>query len=120
MFESKQTLICPKWNRQTISITVRCMSAVSDVVSMSGRTGKWITCLIEGLDEHVDEKTRAVILEKCGRQCQSQSFIKKAKAIYKESEDTEDFLKKLGHVYKHLEREGNNVYIAYRDATAPR
>jgi predicted hydrocarbon binding protein len=72
-----------------------------------------MACLIDGLNEHVDEKTKALILEKCGKQCQSQSLIKKARAIYKESEDTGEFLEKLGRVYKHLEREGNNVYIVY-------
>jgi predicted ArsR family transcriptional regulator len=80
---------------------------------MSDRTGKWIAALIDGLDEHVDEKTRALVLEQCGRQCQSQSFIKKARDIYKKSRNTDDFLEKLGRVYKHLHREGDAVYIIY-------
>ncbi|MGQ9566393.1 MAG: hypothetical protein ACUVT5_07655 [Candidatus Bathyarchaeales archaeon] len=46
---------------------------------MSGRNEKWIISLIAGLNKHVDEKTRSKILEQCGRQCQSQSFIKKGK-----------------------------------------
>jgi hypothetical protein len=46
-------------------------SKVFDVIDMGGRTEKWIACLIAGLNEHVDEKTRATILEQCGRQCQS-------------------------------------------------
>lgn len=82
-------------------------------MGMSGRTEKWISCLIDGLDEHVGEKTRAMILEQCGRQCQSQSFIKKAKDIYEKSSRINDFLDKLGRVYKHLHREGDNVYIVY-------
>jgi predicted ArsR family transcriptional regulator len=89
------------------------MSTISDVMGMSGRTEKWISYLIDGLDEHVDEKTRAMILEQCGRQCQSQSFIKKAKDIYEKSSSINDFLDKLGRVYKHLHREGDNVYIVY-------
>jgi predicted hydrocarbon binding protein len=80
---------------------------------MSGRTEKWITNLIDGLDEHVDEKTRALILEKCGRQCQSQSFIKKARDIYQKSKNTSEFLDKLSQVYKHLHREEDKVYIVY-------
>ena len=68
---------------------------------------------MDGLDEHVDEKTRAMILEQCGRQCQSQSFVKKAKDIYEKSSSINDFLDKLGRVYKHLHREGDNVYIVY-------
>jgi predicted hydrocarbon binding protein len=54
-----------------------------------------------------------MILEQCGRQCQSQSFIKKAKGIYEKSNGIDDFLEKLGRVYKHLEREGDKIYIVY-------
>ena len=74
---------------------------------------KWITCLITGLDGHVDKETRAKVLEQCGRQCQSQSFIKKARNIYQKSENIDEFLDKFGQVYKHLHREGDSVYIIY-------
>jgi len=80
---------------------------------MGGRTEKWIACLIAGLNEHVDEKTRATILEQCGRQCQSQSFIKKARGIYQKSKSIDEFLEKLEQAYKHLHREGDKVYIVY-------
>jgi len=53
------------------------------------------------------------MLEQCGRQCQSQSFIKKVKEIYKKSKNADDFLEKLGRVYKHLHREGDKVYLMY-------
>lgn len=78
-----------------------------------GRTEKWITNLIDGLNEHVDKKTRNKILEQCGRQCQSQSFINKAKKIYQQSKDTNEFLEKFGRIYKHLHREDGNIYIVY-------
>jgi predicted hydrocarbon binding protein len=68
---------------------------------------------MEGLDNNVDKETIIKILEQCGRQCQAQSFIKKAKAIYEKSKNTDDFLDKLAQVYKHLHREGNKVYIVY-------
>jgi predicted hydrocarbon binding protein len=80
---------------------------------MAERIENWITNLIEGLDNNVDKETTIKILEQCGRQCQSQSFIKKAKTIYEKSKNTDDFLNKLGQVYKHLHREGNKVYIVY-------
>jgi predicted hydrocarbon binding protein len=89
------------------------MRATSEVNEMTGRTEKWIVDLINGLDNNVDKKTIAKILEQCGRQCQSQSFIKKAKAIYEKSKNTDDFLNKLAQVYKHMHREGNKVYIVY-------
>jgi hypothetical protein len=80
---------------------------------MIGRTEKWITNLVDGLNENVDEKTIVKVLEQCGRQCQSESFIKKAKEIYKKSKNADDFLEKLGRVYKHLHREGDKVYLMY-------
>lgn len=80
---------------------------------MSKRMERWISCLITGLDELVDEETAIMILEQCGRQCQSQSFIKRAKALYKKSASLEDFLEKLGEEYKNLHREGDEVYIIY-------
>ena len=80
---------------------------------MVERTEKWITALIDGLDKNIDEKTLAKILEQCGRQCQSQSFIKKARDLYEKSNSTADFLDKLGKVYKHLHKEGDRVYLVY-------
>jgi len=86
---------------------------------MSARTGKWIATLIDGLNEHVDEKTRAAILEQCGRQCQSPAFIKKARDIYQKSKNTNDFLQKLQGVYKHLHTDGNKVYVVYPKCYCP-
>jgi predicted ArsR family transcriptional regulator len=80
---------------------------------MGKRKENWIVNLIAGLDEHVDEKTRVKILEQCGRQCQSQGFVEKARDMYKKSESLDDFLEKLGRVCKHLHREGDKVYIIY-------
>jgi len=69
--------------------------------------------LMTGLDEHVDKETIAKVLEQCGRQCQSQSLIKKARNIYEKSKNVDDFLDNFGKVYKHLHREGNSLYIVY-------
>jgi predicted ArsR family transcriptional regulator len=80
---------------------------------MADRTQKWIANLFDGLDKNVDEKTIAKILEQCGRRCQSQSTIKKARNIYENSKSTDDFLEKLGRVHKHLHLEGGNVYLIY-------
>jgi predicted hydrocarbon binding protein len=71
------------------------------------------------LDEYVDEKTKAKILEQCGQQCQSESFVKKARKIYEKSEDIDEFLEKFGRVYKNLHREGGKVYIIYRKCYCP-
>ena len=80
---------------------------------MSSRNEKWIMSFIDGLDRNVDEETKAKILEQCGRQCQSQNFTKKARGIYQKSKNIDDFLDKLGQVYKHLHREGDKIYIVY-------
>jgi predicted hydrocarbon binding protein len=68
---------------------------------------------MSGLDEHVDSETVAKVLEQCGRKCQSQAFIEKARKICEKSKDTNDFLEKLSKVYKHLHLERNGVYIIY-------
>ena len=80
---------------------------------MGKRLERWITCLIAELNEHVDEETRAKVLERCGRQCQSQSFTNKARDIYQKSENIDEFLDNFGQVYKHLHRKGDEVYIVY-------
>jgi predicted ArsR family transcriptional regulator len=82
-------------------------------MSMPGRTEKWITTLMEGLDRNLDEGTIAKILEQCGRQCQTQSFIKKARDLYQKSKSTDEFLDRLAEVNKHLHREGGKVYLIY-------
>lgn len=80
---------------------------------MSKRMEKWLTCLISGLEEHVNEENRVKVLEQCGRQCQSQNLVKKARNIYKKSKSKQEFLENLAKVYKQLNLEGENIYIVY-------
>lgn len=80
---------------------------------------KWIRALTESLDTQLDEKTKEKILEDCGRNCIPSSFIEKAKALKKNAKDTDDFLDKLGKKWKHLQRNGNNVYVAYEKCYCP-
>lgn len=83
------------------------------MIGISRRIETWITSLIVALDEHVDEKTRATVLEQRGRQCQSQSFIKKVRDVYQKSKNIDEFLDKFSEVYKHLHKEGDKIYIVY-------
>jgi len=53
------------------------------------------------------------VLEQCGRQCQSASFIKKARNIYEKSGNVDEFIVNLSKVYKHLHKEGDGVYLVY-------
>jgi len=75
--------------------------------------------LMEGLDAQIDEKTRAEVLEKCGRACIPRSFIAKAKACKKDAKDTDEFLDKLEQVWKHLHRDGDNIYVIYEKCYCP-
>ncbi len=80
---------------------------------MSQRTERWICTLIAGLEKHADKEMLQKVLEECGRQCQSASFVKKARSIYEKSKNVDEFLENLGKVYKHLHREGDSVYLVY-------
>jgi predicted hydrocarbon binding protein len=80
---------------------------------MGKRVERWIIRLVNGLDEYVDEETRAKVLEQCGRKCQSQKFVKKARGIYEKSRNLDEFLERFGEIYKHLHREGDKVYVIY-------
>lgn len=80
---------------------------------MGKRLERWISCLINGLDEHVDDKTKVRVLEQCGRQCQSQRFVEKARKIYEKSENIDEFLNEFMKVYKNLHREDDKIFIVY-------
>ena len=86
---------------------------------MGKHTEKWIAWLMAALDEYVDEETKVKILEQCGRQCQSENFVKKARKIYEKSVDTDEFLEEFGKIYKNLHREGDKVYIIYPKCYCP-
>jgi hypothetical protein len=74
---------------------------------------KWLCNLIGGLEGNVDDETLKKVLENCGRKCQTQSMIKKAKTIYEKSKDVDMFLAEFGKTYKHLHREKDVTYLAY-------
>jgi len=74
---------------------------------------EWLCNLIRGLDENIDDETLKTVLLDCGRKCQSQSTIKKAKAIYEKSKDVDTFLTEFGKTYKHLHREKEGTYLVY-------
>jgi len=80
---------------------------------------RWIMWLVAAMDESLDEQTRARILEQCGRQCQSQSFIKKARKIYGKTKSLDEFWDEFGQVYKNLHKEGDKIYIIYLRCYCP-
>jgi len=68
---------------------------------------------MSGLEKNMDGEVLSKVLEQCGRQCQLQSFVKKARDIYRNSKSTDEFLEKFARIYKHLHKEGNSIYIVY-------
>lgn len=86
---------------------------------MTKHMEKWICSLVAGLDKHVDKETLKKVLEQCGRQCQSNSFVEKARGIYQKSKDLDEFLAEFAKVYENLHREGDDVYIIYPKCYCP-
>jgi len=74
---------------------------------------KWLCNLIRGLEVTVDEVALKAVLEDCGRKCQSQSMIQKARAIYEKTRDIDTFLIEFGTTYKHLHIEKDGTYLVY-------
>jgi hypothetical protein len=74
---------------------------------------KWLCNLIGGLEENVDDETMKKVLENCGRKCQTQSMIRKAKTIYEKSKDIDSFLAEFAKTYKHLHKEKQGTYFVY-------
>ena len=80
---------------------------------------QWITTLIAGLDENLDAETRMAVLERCGRTCITDSMVKKARACRAAAKDEAEFLDRLGQDWKHLQREGDEVFVVYPRCYCP-
>jgi len=74
---------------------------------------RWIAALMDNLDAQVDEQTRTSVLENCGRACIPRSFVEKAVACRRRTEDLDGFLNELGKMWSHLRRDGDRVYVIY-------
>lgn len=86
---------------------------------MTKHTEKWVRNLIAGLDEYVDPETRKQILERCGRDCITKKMIDRARELYSDSEDLEDFLRRYSGVNSHLHVEDGSVYLVYPKCYCP-
>lgn len=68
------------------------------------------------LDREVDEETRRVIMEACGRRCIGASTLEKACRLQQEAHDLDDLLIRLNGTHiggGHLQREGDVIHAAY-------
>lgn len=82
-------------------------------------SAKWLVNMLETLDSTVDEETRTRILENCGRKCIGGGFLARAQALARKSKDQEEFLEKLGKVWKHLHIDDNGVFVVYEQCYCP-
>ena len=81
---------------------------------------RWIKSLLDNLKESLDDKTRIKVLENCGRKCcHSSGFYKKAQESMSKAKNNNEFLDKLGKVWSHLLREGENIYVVYDKCYCP-
>lgn len=72
--------------------------------------------MMEFLDQNVDEGTRWMIMETCGRHCIGDSILERALRIQKESQDLDDLLERLNQAHiggGHLHRSGNVIHASY-------
>jgi predicted hydrocarbon binding protein len=86
---------------------------------MAKHTEKWIKNLIASLDKLVDEETRKLIFERCGRECIGKRNVTKARKVFLKSENIEDFLYKYSKVNEHLHHEDDGVYLVYPKCYCP-
>jgi len=80
---------------------------------------KWICALVSNLDENLDDKTKILVLENCGRSCITESMKLRAKRAKKEAKNIEDFLKNLSKVWSHLKLKGKDIYVEYPRCYCP-
>jgi predicted hydrocarbon binding protein len=80
---------------------------------------KWIYTLVKNLDENVDEKSKILVLENCGRACITESMKLRAKRAKRESKNTTEFLQNLSKVWSHLKLKGKNIYVEYPKCYCP-
>jgi hypothetical protein len=68
------------------------------------------------LDREVDQETRRMVMEACGRRCMSATTIKKARSLQQEARDLDGLLDRLNQAHiggGYLEREGTVIRAAY-------
>ena len=91
---------------------------------MSELVQKWLTALLTGLDEQVDEQTRSRLMETCGKVCAGHhSSIDIARSVKQESKNIDEFLEKLNQQKDYWcgkwVREGDIIYSVCHECGCP-
>jgi hypothetical protein len=71
------------------------------------------------MDNQLDEKTRAAVLENCGRACANLGFIDTVKCCKDSAKSTDELLDDLRKVWGHLHRDGDDIYVVYEECYCP-
>ncbi|NHJ85588.1 MAG: hypothetical protein FK734_09010 [Asgard group archaeon] len=83
---------------------------------------KMMIHLMEGFDEHLESEKKIILLEECGRKCiqdRRVELIQDAKKAYQESNDMNDFLKRLSVIYPSLHVSDDEVAFIWEDCGCP-
>lgn len=83
---------------------------------------KMIIDLMVGFDHHLELEKRIILLEECGRKCihdRREKLIQDAKALYQNSMDMNDFLKRLSKIYTSLHITTNEVAFIWDKCYCP-
>ncbi len=79
----------------------------------------WIKALLTGLDDSVDEKTKQIILEKCGATCPfSHMPDSRLLALRNEAKTEQEFLDKLCAIWR-LKKENNRYFVVFDQCYCP-
>lgn len=85
--------------------------------------GMWLEAVLSGLESQADRKTRADMLESCGRACaRSGSTAAKAKAIKSSGKKIDELLQELSQETSGLvewKRDGETVSLKYKRCFCP-
>jgi len=77
------------------------------------RIHNWISNLIKNMDEGLNEKEKREVLENTGRKCITTSMIKKAKKLFSESQNLEEFLKEYTKINSHFQEVKGEYFMVY-------
>lgn len=76
----------------------------------------WVRDLVNGLDAHADEATRAAVLGECGRKCISRSTVERARKLWEAHTDLDAWLEAMNAQHLgggYLQRQGGLIYGRY-------